>query len=48
MSDSTKTDTPPPSQRPRSPRVPVNFTVELEGELDKGKPFRVKIGRAHV
>ena len=41
MSDSSKTDTTPPSQRPRSPRVPVNFTVELEGDLDKEKPFRV-------
>ena len=41
MSDSTKTDTDPPSQRPRSPRVPVNFTVELEGDLGQGNPFRV-------
>jgi len=41
MSDSTKTDTNPPSQRPRSPRVPVNFTVELEGELEPDEPFRV-------
>src|SRR5215204_4267899 len=41
MSDSTKTDTNLPSQRPRSPRVPVNFTVELEGDLEKEKPFRV-------
>jgi hypothetical protein len=41
MSDSSKTDTTPPSQRPRSPRVPVNFSVELEGDLDQDKPFRV-------
>ena len=34
MSDSIKPD--PPSQRPRSPRVPVNFTVELEGVDDGG------------
>lgn len=39
MSDSTKTE--PPSQRPRSPRVPVNFTVELEGVDDGGNPFQV-------
>lgn len=41
MSDSTKTD--PPSQRPRSPRVPVNFTVELEieGDTPDAKPARV-------
>jgi hypothetical protein len=43
MSDSSKTDTTPPSQRPRSPRVPVNFTVELEleGDTPGAKPARV-------
>ena len=41
MSDSTKTDTIPPSQRPRSPRVPVNFSVELEGDSDDSTPFHV-------
>lgn len=41
MSDSSKTDTDPPSQRPRSPRVPVNFTVELEFDPEGDKPFRV-------
>ena len=42
MSDSTKTDAAPPSQRPRSPRVPVNFAVELEGVApDAEEPFRV-------
>ena len=41
MSDSTKTDAPPPSQRPRSPRVPVNFTVELEGVGADENAFRV-------
>jgi hypothetical protein len=41
MSDPSKTDTIPPSQRPRSPRVPVNFTVELEGDDGDNKPFRV-------
>ena len=41
MSDSTRTDAAPPSQRPRSPRVPVNFAVELEGVGADGKPFRV-------
>ena len=40
MSDSTKTDSVPPSQRPRSPRVPVNFVVELEGVAADGEPFR--------
>ncbi len=41
MSDSDRTEPTPPSQRPRSPRVPVNFTVELEGTADDNKPFRV-------
>jgi PilZ domain len=40
MSEETKADTPPP-QRPRSPRVPVNFTVELEGSDASGAPFQV-------
>jgi hypothetical protein len=46
MSDTTKTD--PPSQRPRSPRVPVNFTVELEGLDDDGKPFKVSAEAVRV
>lgn len=29
-----------PSQRPRSPRVPVDFAVVLEGETSEGKPFK--------
>ncbi len=29
-----------PSQRPRSPRVPVNFPVELEGRSPAGEPFK--------
>ena len=41
MSDETKPESIPLSQRPRSPRVPVNFTVELEGEGEGGVPFNV-------
>ena len=41
MNDRTREDTTPPSQRPRSPRVPVNFTVELEGSGADGKAFHV-------
>ena len=37
----TKQESVPPPQRPRSPRVPVNFTVELEGTDADGTPFRV-------
>ena len=41
MDERSKTDPASPSQRPRSPRVPVNFTVELEGSGPDGKPFQV-------
>ncbi len=41
MDERSKTDPASPSQRPRSPRVPVNFTVELEGEGADGRPFHI-------
>lgn len=41
MSEETKTESVPLSQRPRSPRVPVNFTVELEGKATGGAFFHV-------
>lgn len=28
------------AQRPRSPRVPVNFPVEVEGRTGAGEPFK--------
>ncbi|MGI9107453.1 MAG: PilZ domain-containing protein [Pyrinomonadaceae bacterium] len=31
-----------PSQRPRSPRVPVNFLVELEGRSAAGELFKLR------
>lgn len=31
-----------PSQRPRSPRVPVEFALEVEGKTPTGEPFHVK------
>ncbi len=39
MNEDTKTEMFPASERPRSPRVPVNFTVELDGSLASGQPF---------
>ncbi len=30
------------AQRPRSPRVPVNFNVELEGLTTAGEPFQTR------
>jgi hypothetical protein len=49
MNDELKNETPAsPAQRPRSPRVPVNFTVELEGETLGGQPFRVSAEAVRV
>lgn len=31
-----------PSQRPRSPRVPVEFALDVEGNDRSGKPFNAK------
>ena len=31
-----------PSQRPRSPRVPVEFSVVMEGQAPDGKPFHAE------
>ena len=43
MNDESKSGAPPAvPQRPRSPRVPVNLKVELEGRSAGGKPFCVK------
>ena len=41
MNERTNSETIPTSQRPRSPRVPVSFTVELEGDDADGAHFRV-------
>jgi len=30
------------SQRPRSPRVPVEFALEVEGQTQEGEPFRLE------
>ena len=41
MTDETKSEPDnSPSQRPRSPRVPVNFPVELEGRAPSGESFK--------
>lgn len=40
MNDELKREGPVPSQRPRSPRVPVDFAVVLEG-LQNGELFHV-------
>jgi hypothetical protein len=42
MSEETKSEEQGASQRPRSPRVPVDFAVELEGRTPGGEPFQVQ------
>ena len=37
-----------PAQRPRSPRVPVDFAVELEGRTPGGEPFHVQAEAVRV
>jgi hypothetical protein len=36
------------AQRPRSPRVPVNFTVGLEGSTREGKSYNVQATAVRV
>ena len=51
MHDKHPRGTTVPPQRPRSPRVPVEFALKVEGKTVDGKPFQVdaqavKISRA--
>ena len=41
MNEELKREGAVPSQRPRSPRVPVDFTVVLEGQKHGGELFHV-------
>ena len=42
MNNETNREDLAPAQRPRSPRVPVDFAVELEGRAADGEPFHVQ------
>ena len=46
--DDPKQEPVSPAQRPRSPRVPVNFAVELEGLDVAGEPFHVQAEAVRV
>ena len=46
--DDPKQEPVSPAQRPRSPRVPVNFAVELEGRDAAGEPFHVQAEAVRV
>ncbi len=42
MNEKDRRGTSASSQRPRSPRVPVEFALEVEGTDQAGEPFHVK------
>lgn len=42
MNEELNRETLVPSQRPRSPRVPVDFAVVLEGQGSDGEPFHTE------
>ena len=42
MSDKDLRGAPVPSQRPRSPRVPVEFALGVEGKTPSGESFKVR------
>lgn len=48
MRDGSRRDAGASSARPRSPRVPVNFSVIVEGENADGKPFKTKASATKV
>ena len=37
-----------PSQRPRSPRVPVDFSLVVEGNTAKGDPFEIRAAAVKI
>jgi len=42
MNEKDKRGAEAPSQRPRNPRVPVEFALEVEGQTTEGSPFHLK------
>lgn len=48
MSDESRTEEGARTQRPRSPRVPVDFTVELDGVSLDGAPFHTQASAVKV
>jgi hypothetical protein len=47
MKDGSRPDV-PESGQPRSPRVPVNFSLIVEGETAGGQPFKAKASAIKV
>ena len=47
MTDKSKAEG-TPSQRPRSPRVPVDFSLVVEGRTTKDEPFEIKAAAVKI
>ena len=48
MKDESRSDAKGPLQRPRSPRVPVNFSLVVEGQTTKGEPFEITAAAVRI
>jgi hypothetical protein len=48
MSEESRPEASARTQRPRSPRVPVDFTVELDGLNASGQPFHTQASAVKV
>ncbi len=48
MSEESRPEEGARTQRPRSPRVPVDFPVELDGLAPDGQPFHVRASAVKV
>ena len=48
MKDERALDPKGPLQRPRSPRVPVNFSLVVEGNTKQGQAFEIKAAAVRI
>jgi hypothetical protein len=48
MSEESRPEEGERAQRPRSPRVPVNFSVQLDGVTSDGAPFQAEAAAVKV
>lgn len=48
MSEESRPEAGARTQRPRSPRVPVDFTVEMDGTSASGQPFHTQAAAVKV
>jgi len=48
MDNQSTPDAKGPLQRPRSPRVPVNFSLVVAGQLATGEPFEINAAAVRI